>query len=183
MTIGYAIMANDECYNFVRKIQLELHQEMGTGLARQSPHVTIKSPFETDEIEDHVLYLESLSNSIKSFELELEGFGSFGENVIFLAVKKSQKLMELHQKILSEVKAHFGLEPHDFEGENIRFHMSVAGFDSSESFHSAQLYLKKYNPKFKYKIETLGLFYYLGNGNGWIVNRKISIGSQGKSDD
>lgn len=104
MTIGYAIMANVESHNFIRKIQLKLHQEMGTGLARQSPHVTLKSPFETDEIENHVLFLENLSKSIKPFEIELEGFGSFGEKVIYLAVKRNQELTELHQKILSDVK-------------------------------------------------------------------------------
>lgn len=175
MTIGYAIMANVESHNFIRKIQLELHQEMGSGLARQSPHVTIKSPFETDEIEDHVLYLENLSRNMKPFEMELEGFGSFSDKVIYLALKQNPKLTVLHQKILSEVKRRFDLEPHDFEGENIRFHMSVAAFENPESFHIAQLYLKKYNPKFKFKVGTLGLFYYLGNGNGWIVNRKFSI--------
>lgn len=97
-------MANVESHNFIRKIQLKLHQEMGTGLARQSPHVTLKSPFETDEIENHVLFLENLSKSIKPFEIELEGFGSFGEKVIYLAVKRNQELTELHQKILSDVK-------------------------------------------------------------------------------
>ncbi len=178
MTIGYAILANVECHNFIRKIQLELHRELGIALARQSPHVTIKSPFETETLEDHVLYLERLSNLIP-FEIELEGFGSFGEKVIFLDVKKSLQLTALHERILSEVKTDFGLEPHELEGENIRFHMSVAGFENAESFHNAQLYLKKYNPKFKYKINTFGLFYYMGSGNGWIVNRKISIGDKG----
>lgn len=175
MTIGYAIMANVECHNFIRKVQLELYLEAGAGLARQSPHITIKSPFETSEIEDHVAYLESLSESIQSFEVELDGFGSFGEKVIYLAVKPNRKLRNMHQKILSEVNMRFGLIPHEFEGENIVFHMSVAGFDNSESFYKAQLYLRKYNPQFRYSINTLGLFYYLGENNGWIVNRKIKI--------
>lgn len=35
--------------------------------------------------------------------------------------------------------------------------MSVAAFENPESFHIAQLYLKKYNPKFKLKIGKLGL--------------------------
>jgi 2'-5' RNA ligase len=61
MIIGYALMLNNECHNFIREIQLELHQVIGIGLPRQTPHITIKSPFEINDIKNHVEYIEDLS--------------------------------------------------------------------------------------------------------------------------
>ena len=39
MKIGYAILLDQETHNFIRKIQLELHQQIGIGHARQPPHI------------------------------------------------------------------------------------------------------------------------------------------------
>lgn len=176
MKIGYALLLNDECHNFIRRVQLELHQALGIGLPRQTPHLTIKSPFETDDIKHHVDYLENLAAKIPPIELVFSGFGFFGQHVIFLDVQENQDLLDLHSRILREVNEKFGLTPHELEGNNVKFHASIAGFNNEEKFREAQELLMKYQPKFRCRATELGLFYYLGEGNGWIVNRRISIG-------
>ncbi|MEZ4994105.1 MAG: 2'-5' RNA ligase family protein [Saprospiraceae bacterium] len=176
MTIGFALMLNNECHNFIRQLQLELHQEIGIGLARQAPHITIKSPFETDDIVPHRDYLEELADSMPSLTITFDGFASFGEKVIFLNVAENSPLYELHRNLLNEVQIRFGLRPHEFEGEQIKFHASIAGFNDEIQFRQAMLYLRSnYQPHFTFRVSTLGLFYYLGEGNGWIVNRRIEI--------
>lgn len=175
MKIGYAILLNNESHNFIRQVQLELHQETGIGLARQTPHVTIKSPFDTNQIDDFVNYLEELARRMKPIHLELEGFGHFGNKVIFLDVKKNQELEDWHGVILKELKEQFGVTPDPFEGENIKFHASIAGFNREESFQQAYDYLSQYQPKYSFSASELGLFYYLGEGKGWIVNRRINL--------
>jgi hypothetical protein len=79
-------------------------------------------------------------------------------------------LLDLHLHILQEVKVAFGEAPHAFEGEHIKFHASIAGCQKEESFEAAQNYLTRYQPDFHFTAQTFGLFYYLGPGNGWIVN-------------
>lgn len=175
MKLGYAIMLSNEVHNFVRKIQLELHHEVGTSLSRQPPHITIKSPFDCDSIEPHILYLKALSSQLKSFDIELQGFDSFGEAVLFLNVVPSDALINLHHQILENVTTKFDLKPHEFEGENIRFHASITGFHNSELFEKGKEYIKQYSPQFKFRLKNLGLFYDLGEGNGWIVNSLYEV--------
>jgi 2'-5' RNA ligase len=174
MTIGYAILLNDECHNFVRQIQLELHQNLGLRLARQSPHITIKAPFETEDIKPHIAYLETLAATINPFEIEFNDFGTFGDKVIYLAPSENPALLDLHHQVLAEVADQFNLKPHQFEGENIRFHASIAGFSDAQKFKEALGYLQSIRVNLKFQIKTLGLFYYLGEG-GWIINRRIKL--------
>ena len=179
MKIGFALLLNDECHNYIREIQLELHQKFGTHLARQTPHITVKSPFDVphpfQSLAPFYAYVESLAKQTKPFEIFFDGFNSFGQNVLFLEVAENPALYQLHEKILGDVQDKFGLEPHEFEGQNVKFHASIAGFQEPEKFEEVSNYLNRYQPKFRFEANLFGIFYYLGSGNGWIVNRIIKM--------
>jgi len=177
MNIGFAILLEDEPHNFLRKVELELCEKFSLcwGL-KQSPHITIKAPFETNKLDLFVDYLESLAKEINPFEVELDGFNSFGKNVIFLDVKENQQLKDLHFKILNDLLSKFGINQHELEGKNVKFHSTIASGDvTEEKFREAKQYLKKHNPKFKFTAKTLGIFYYLGKDSGWIIVRRIEL--------
>lgn len=175
MDIGFAILLDDECHNYSRKLELELCEKFGLcwGL-KQSPHITIKAPFETEKLNPFVEYLENLVKEISQFEIELEGFNHFGNKVLFLDVKENKKLKDLHFRILDDLQNKFNIQPHELEGDNVKFHSTIATGDvTSEKFSKAKKYLEKYHPKFKFTARTLGIFYYLGEEAGWIIVRRI----------
>ena len=178
MRIGFAILLDDKSHNFARQIELELCHKFGLcwGL-RQSPHITIKAPFDTNKLEPFVEYLESLSKEIVPFNVELDGFNYFEPKVIFLDVKENPSLKKLHFRILEDMKKKFKIEFHEFEGKNIKFHSGLALSDVTEKkFKEAKKYLTKYKPKFKFKAKTLGIFYHLGEA-GWVIVRRINLKS------
>jgi 2'-5' RNA ligase len=178
MKIGYGIMLDVASRNFVRRIQLELHHQVGIGVARQPPHVTVKSPFEVTQIAPHRKYLDALSKKLKGLEVEVDGFRHFADKVIYLDVKHTPALIDLHTTILQDVEENFGLKPLEFEGENIKLHASVAGFEDKGTFKEAQGLLSKYSPRFTFRLAQLGLFYYLGPGKGWIVHHLADVLSE-----
>lgn len=175
MKIGYGIMLDVATRNFIRQVQLELHHQVGIGLARQPPHITIKSPFETTEIAPHRKYLDDLSQKLNGLEVEIEGFGNFADKTIYLDVRHTPTLIALHETVLQQAEEKFGLKPLEFEGKNIKFHASVAGFENVSRCKDAQGFLSKYSPKFKFRVLQLGLFYYLGPGKGWIVHHLADV--------
>ena len=178
MRIGFAILLDDESHNFARQMELELCNKFGLcwGL-RQSPHVTIKGPFEVKELGPFIDYLESLAKEIVPFNVELEGFNYFEPTVIFIDVKENPSLQKLHFRILKNLKEKFKIEPNPFEGKNMKFHSTVALEDVTEKkFRKARKYLEKYKPKFKFKTKTLGVFYHLGDA-GWVIIRRINLKS------
>ncbi|HIH10644.1 TPA: 2'-5' RNA ligase family protein [Candidatus Woesearchaeota archaeon] len=177
MDIGFAILLEDECYNYSRKLELKLCEKFGLcwGL-KQSPHITIKAPFETDKLGPFVKYLKSLAKEISPFEIELEGFNYFGNKVIFLDVKRNKQLKELHFRILRDLQSKFSINPHELEGKHVKFHSSIATGDvTEEKFRKAKQYLKKYHPNFKFTAKTMGIFYYLGEDAGWIIVRRTKF--------
>lgn len=177
MRIGFAILLDDKSHNVARKIELELCDKFGLcyGL-KQSPHITIKAPFDTTNISPFVNYFELVAKKTKPFDIELEGFNYFEPNVIFLDVKENKKLKKMHDKIIKEMEEKFSIEPHEFEGDNIKFHVTLAVVDVTKSkFIKAKEYLKKYKPKLKFKAKTIGVFYYLGEDAGWAIVKRISL--------
>jgi len=178
MRVGFAILLNDECHNYSRKLELELCEKFGLcwGL-KQSPHITIKTPFETEKLDSFMEYLDILSKEISPFEIELEGFNYFGDKVLFLDVKENKKLKDLHFRILEDLEKKFNIQPHELEGENVKFHSTIATGDvTSQKFSKAKKYLERYHPQFKFTARSLGLFYYLGEEAGWIIVRRIQLG-------
>ncbi len=174
MTIGFALMLDPRTHNYIRQAQIDLNKKFDFRISRQYPHITIKSPFETEELEPFVNYLEQLAVSIKPFPVRLKGFGHFGERVLFLEVVENSILSKLHFRILEELGKKFGLEPHQFEGENIKFHASLAGYSSQEDFKIASAFLQNRELDHTFIARELGLFYHLGEG-GWMVMRRIEL--------
>jgi 2'-5' RNA ligase len=175
--LGFGIILEDECHNYSRKLELELCEKFGfcCGL-KQSPHITIKAPFEAEQLNPFVDYLEKLAKETSPFEIKLEGFNYFGNNVIFLDVKENQHLKDLHFKVLKDLKDKFDIDQNEFEGKNVKFHSTLATSDITErKFIEAKQYLEKYDPKFKFTAKTLGIFYDLGEDAGWIIVRRIKL--------
>ena len=175
MKIGFGILPDNDTHNFIRQIQLELHQKLGVHLSRQSPHITVKAPFDCENLPQMVNYLENFCQSIEPFEMELNGFNSFGHQVLFLDVAENQALTDLHWHLLKNLKTSFGVEAHELEGENVKFHASISAFQDEPTFRNAMSFLGKYPAKMSFKVQTIGIFYYLGPGNGWIINRRIDF--------
>ncbi|PKL36755.1 hypothetical protein CVV38_02540 [Candidatus Peregrinibacteria bacterium HGW-Peregrinibacteria-1] len=176
MRIGFAILLDDESHNFARQVELELCEKFGLcwGL-RQSPHITIKTPFDTPDLRPIVNYLEELSTEISPFSIELEGFNSFEPKVLFIDVKDNPALQNLHLRILKDLQEKFQITPSQFEGPNMKFHSSIALEDTTEDkFQEAQAYLSQKKPYFKFKADTIGIFYHLGDA-GWAIIRRINL--------
>jgi 2'-5' RNA ligase len=67
MTIGFAILPDNITHNYIRGLQWRLNQNLGIRISRQSPHITIKSPFETEALQGHLDYLEGLAEQLEPF--------------------------------------------------------------------------------------------------------------------
>ena len=161
----------------MRKLELELCEKFGLcwGL-KQPPHITIKAPFKTENSEPFIHYLENLAQKTSPFEIELDGFNYFEPKIIFLDVKENSELKELHFKILKDLKKEFNIEPHEFEGENVKFHSTITTEDcTEEKFKEAKHYLKKYHPELKFSANSIGIFHYLGKEAGWIVTHIVKL--------
>lgn len=172
-TLCFVILPDHDTHNYIRELELTLLEKFGiSGAMRQSPHITIKYQFHTNDIHKFMDYLDKISSEIEPFDIELQGISGFEPTVMFMDVKENKRLMDLHLKILDDLKQ-FGVQPDKFDGANIKFHANFAVLDvTPNSFYEGLGMFKNANPHFKFKFDNLGILYYLGDERGWITLRK-----------
>lgn len=182
MQIGYGIILEGEINNFMREMELLLFNKFNLqkGLC-QPPHITIKPPFKVEELSPYKNYLDELCKKIKPFEVELKGFSSFGKKVIYLNVKKNQKLSDIYETIFDDMKNKYNPE---LKREEIIFHATLAYDDiGEETFHKAYEYLREnFQPEFKFTIDKIGLFCQLPDESGWIMIQEKSLNIPARGD-
>jgi len=73
MKATFALLANTEAHNFVRKLSWGIHQKYHTGTKHASlpPHVSLKQPFTISELSALEKYMDELAKSIQPFEVML----------------------------------------------------------------------------------------------------------------
>src|SRR5437867_165882 len=73
MKATFALLANREVYNWVRKLAWEIHQKYRTGTqhCRLPPHISLKQPFRISDLTALEVYLNELARSLEPFEVDL----------------------------------------------------------------------------------------------------------------
>ncbi|MEO0468965.1 MAG: 2'-5' RNA ligase family protein [Bacteroidota bacterium] len=173
--LGFALMPSPALHSFIRQTQIELHETYGFRISRQSPHITIKAPFETTNRKAVGDFLEKLARETKPFPLELKGFGSFGKKFLFVDVLGNPPLKALHIQILNGLQKEFGIPTGNLEGDNIRFHATVAGYEQEADFDQAWEFVQRKKPHFVFPLSALSIFYHMGE-SGWAISRVLSVG-------
>lgn len=174
MQIGYGIILEDEIYNFMREMELLLFEKFGLkkGLY-QSPHITIKPPFEVDSFEPYMQYLDELCEKTSPFQIELNGFNAFAGKVIYLDVRSNNHLFLAYETIFSDLKK-MGVP---VLRDDMIFHATLAYGDvEAATFAKAYDYLQEhFHPHFSCQTKKIGLFYQLPEDSGWIVIKEKAL--------
>ena len=135
MQATFALLANSEIHNQVRKLAWDIHRQYHTGIeiCRLPPHISLKQPFIVKEAESLADYLAELARSLTPFEvtlthLELVEATIDGQatGILWLNVAETAALRDLHNRVNQELAARFGNVPAAFDGATYHFHMSVA---------------------------------------------------------
>jgi 2'-5' RNA ligase len=73
MKAAFALLANTEIHNAVRKLAWDIHRKYHTGidLGRLPPHISLKQPFDIRNLAPLEAYLAELASTITPFEVQL----------------------------------------------------------------------------------------------------------------
>lgn len=134
MYIDIAVLINREIQNIVRKITLNLYLEYGLDLlATLLPqHVSLKSAFQVDHINDMEAYFDSFSKRIEPFAFELKNIelvnfeknGTMNE-VIWMNVSDNEYLKKLHDQINQDLKKAYNIPLSMIDGGAFNFHSTL----------------------------------------------------------
>jgi 2'-5' RNA ligase len=134
MKATFAILADIEISNFVRKLAWEIHQKhrTGTSVCSLLPHVSLKQLFEIEDVARLEAYMDEFVQTIHPFvikctELQLVSMNLAGmeTGILWLDIQKSESLRQLHDRLNRELAQRFRNTQAIFDGPEYHFHMTV----------------------------------------------------------
>lgn len=157
----------------IRQLKLKIKEKVGASHALKLPaHITLLPPFEMESQGEIGLFdiLGSVSNVSTVFEIELEGFGSFRQRVIFIDVGNPEKVKQLQRKLLRSTLTITGANP---EG-SFHPHVTLATRDLGVlDFNTAwpEFRNKAYSSNFMATAITL----FKHNGKTWDILKEFPL--------
>lgn len=142
---------------------------------RAPPHITLFPPFafSPDRLATLTATLSSLAQSFPALELHLDGFGHFGENVIYANVTNSDSLLDLRCALFHQLDSVVGLRNSD--QHRFHAHISIASRDLTlGQFDPAWRYVGQQPMQTSFRLEGLTLFQ--RSHDGWNTLRHFPVG-------
>jgi 2'-5' RNA ligase len=190
MRAAFAILANVEAYNFVRKLAWNLHFHYRTGTidARLPPHVSLKQPFAISDLDALEEYMDELAPAIEPFELELttlelRSITHQGRDygLLWIAVRENPTLRALHNKLNQDLSQRFGDAPADFDGDEFLFHMTVMmGGQAIGVYRAAFAEIASKEVNLRYTASRVAMFLYdepMGPHGEYLTYKILPIGA------
>ncbi|SKB40561.1 2'-5' RNA ligase [Salegentibacter holothuriorum] len=126
-----AIIPPEEIGKRIKSLKLEIAEKYEAKHALKLPaHITLQIPFKISETEEGKLIdsLKSFAENQKSFQLNLEDFGRFGQKVIFINIEDHKELISLHADLQIILHKNFILKKHETFSK-IHPHITLASRD------------------------------------------------------
>ncbi len=170
MKAAFALLADRETHNQVRKLAWNIHRKYHTGIdiCRIPPHVSLKQPFNISNLQLLEEYMLELTSSIPPFEINLIGLdlieteiNGSKTGILWLDVQENKLLRGLHERSNQELTARFGDVSAPFDGLEYHFHMTAAiGGQPLAIYKKAHSEFSDRLKEIQFSACELGLFVY-----------------------
>src|SRR5262249_24973954 len=118
-----------------------------------------------------VEYFEKLVASLEPTPIHLHGIDVFeADRVVFTHVEPNDTLERYRQRVLADLAERFKVKARDVEGDEYRFHATIAYNLTPEQFPLAREALADTTVELRFTMSKLALFYY--TGDTWIAFRR-----------
>ncbi len=176
MQLAIVIPLPDEIAHEVVRQQFSILQSYGThdGLESQ-PHITLKMGFPATDISAAVAFLEKVAARMNSIPIEIDGFDTFDEGILFLDVKPNPALETMRQGLLRDLKSALGFAPLPIEGAGFRFHVTVAAGLPARDFERLRDEFKAQRMEFQFMARHIELLCH--TGSHWVLCRRLDLAS------
>ncbi len=189
MKTAIAILTDTEVHNFVRKLAWEIHRKYRTGttICRLPPHVSLKQPFEIEDIARLEAYIHEFAQTIRPFEVkctELQLVSTIFEGaetgLLWMAVQETECLRQLHDRLNQELAQRFANTQAPFDGAAYHFHMTVMmGGQPMEVYRKLYDEISERAVNLKFTASALAMFVYddpLSLNGDYMVYKILPLG-------
>lgn len=170
MKATFALLANNEIHNLVRKLAWDIHRKYRTGIdvTCLPPHISLKQPFDIADLDALKKYMIDLAETIPPFDVQLTELqlvnitmDGLDTGLLWLNVQETKLLRRLHNRVNRELAARFENTQAAFDGSEYHFHMTVAmGNQPVETYQQALNEFSGRLINLQYTIREIVMFVY-----------------------
>jgi len=193
MKAAFAVLANVEVYNYVRKLAWEIHQkyQTDTSICRLPPHISLKQPFVVSDFIALENYMSELAGSISPFnvnltELQLIPIDIDGVDtaILWIDIQETNYLRQLHDRINQELEQRFNNTQAYADGASYHFHMSVSiGGQPIAVYRRLLDEIPERRVDLEYTVKELAMFVYdepIALNSNYMTYKILPIGKFGR---
>jgi 2'-5' RNA ligase len=133
----------------------------------------LKLGFKTSDLPMYEAYLDELARTTPPFVVRLSHVDCFEEGIIFLGVEPNPALEELRRRLVGELSHRFGIEPGPLEGDQFRFHATLAYGLPPRTFQREYHRLSQLNPRFAFQASSIAIL--CQTADHWITYRRAAL--------
>ena len=158
----------------IRGFKEEVRARFNSGHALRSPaHITLQMPFHFEEAQEPILFekLAELAREFTPVDCILDGFGHFGNSVIYVDVLAGRELSDFRRLLQDMLRASFGFSERQLPG---RFHphITIANRDlTRENFQPCMDAFK--DRKYYREFPATGYALLKHHGDHWQICREF----------
>ena len=162
----------------IETIKKEIREKYRIKHALKLPaHITVQIPFRMTESQEKILIkkLEKFSDLHRSWTTELEDFGRFAKNVIFIKIKDHHPFIELHRDLQELMLNFIDLQSHEISSK-IHPHVTIATRDLKRS-HFPEIWEDFKDRSYSASFDCKELYLLKHDGKTWNPIRKFHLGN------
>lgn len=171
-----AILPPSEIRNEIRSFKETIEKKHGVKHALKLPaHITLQIPFRISKEQEVQLVREltSFSYKIDPFKVELDGFGHFSKNVIFVKICKHEAFIKLHSELQEMITSFIDLKSHEISSK-IHPHLTIAVRDLKRS-NFLPIWKDFENREYKNSFMAKTLVLLKHNGKTWDIREEFKF--------
>jgi 2'-5' RNA ligase len=138
-----------EALTFHERLVTDICDRFKVKRQRLPAHFTIKAPFESNDISDLEKLTEEFCSKKDYTNIEIDGFGHFREDVVFMDVKTSKEAVAVHDDYIDVLKTLPWMEWKRNEGKGKVFHCTLVSKIPNGKFNDIWNYASNFNCYFK----------------------------------
>lgn len=166
-------LLNDEVKQFHASLVEDVCGKFNVMPQKLSAHFTIKAPFESEDISDIIKITSNFYEKHNSEEVELEGFGHFRNDVIFMDVIPSANAIRTNELFINDLKKCKNLTWKRNEFKEKKYHCTIVSRRISSQFYEIWEYVNK--RKYYYKTSFNNITIMIWKDNTWKVYKQFYL--------
>lgn len=159
--------------NFNNNLRKEVYEKSGAKSSKLPAHFTIKSPFESENIDDLELLLKDFSLNNNSCLYNIKGYDSFDNRVIYMKVFMSKEGQILHDKLIDKLNTLDYINFKPKEGKDKIFHVTISSKKIQPIFTDLWDYVNEIPCDFDCNFDNISI--YKWQGNTWTLHKEYLL--------